>query len=231
MTQSRVTVPCCGQSCRHEELCWALLAPLRLNKIPRGSAGSQPRFLWGETEAGLGLEEVGLRNAPCLALGQLRGHPWSHPTTGMGPASSPCALGGLELPFISDRLCDTCPTGSKQTLPTKSQLLQSAPRYIHTSVLRNKFFAESERFCCLTNTAPGARFYFSPGCAFPLRILLGVRQHLPSPACPAAALGQARSFGHGFGRGRAAPPRPPRAEGSAERKLLLTELRALPDWG
>lgn len=216
VTQSRVTVPCCGQSCRDEELCWALLTPLRLNKIPRGSAGSQPCFLCGEIETEPGLEqEVGLRAAPCLALGQLRGHPWSHPTTGMGPASSPCALEGLEVPYISDRLCDTCPMGSKQALPTKFQVLRSAPRYIHTSVLRNKFLAKSERFCCLTNsgtTAPGVTFLFSPGCAIPPWILSGVRQHLPSPARPAAALGQARSFGlsrrlPGQSRSSLSPPR------------------------
>lgn len=156
------------------------------------------------------------------------------PTTGMGPASSPCVLEGLEVPHISDRLCDTCPMGSKHALPTKFQALQAAPRYIHRSVLRSKYFAESERFCHLTNSgtaAPGAKFCFPEDVHFPPGSWLGVWQHLPSPACRAAALGQARSFGHGVGRGRAAPPCPPRAEGSAERKLLLTELRALPDWG
>lgn len=173
---------------------------------------------------------------PCVLLWASSGVTLGALTTGMGPASSPCALEGLEVPYISDRLCDTCcPMGSKQALPTKFQVLQSAPMYTHTSVLRNNFLAESERFCCLTNSgtiAPGARFcflqgvHFPPGSRWELGSISPAQRVRQQPWAKPGALGC-----HGVGRGRAAPPCPPRAEGSAERKLLLTELRALPDWG
>lgn len=167
-----------------------------------------------------------LRDAPCPALGQLEGSPLepSHHQE----APSPCVLEGSRslilmtgsvtpIPWAANRLC---PPDSRcfKVLPGTSTHLCSGTNCVL-------------RFWCLTNsgtTAPGAKLCFPQGVHFPPGSWLGPWQHLPSPECPAAALGQARSFRHGVGRGRAAPPCPPRAEGSVERKLLLTELRALP---
>lgn len=124
----------------------------------------------------------GLRDAPCPALGQLEGSPLepSHHQE----APSPCVLEGLEVPYINDGLCDTYPMGCEQALPTRFQMLQGAPRSIHTSVLRNELCAESEilvpdqqRYHCTR-----CQTLFSPGCSFPSWILVGTVAASPQPS-------------------------------------------------
>lgn len=207
---------------------WALLSGS--TKLPRAEQAVSPASSVGKSRQNRGWR----RWDPMSCSGPARGSPSepSHPGWDQHPV--PCS-GGAGGPRISAGLCDTCPKGSKWALPTKFLVLEGAPRYIHIQKVRFflKFF-QKVRFFRLSNSgtaAPGATFCFLQGVHFPCGSWLGAWQHLRSTACPAAAPGQARSSGHGVGRGRAAPPCPPRAEGSAERKLLLTELRALPDWG
>lgn len=166
-----------------------------------------------------------------LLWASLRGHPWSCPTTRKHPV--PVFWRGSRSLILMTGSVTPIPWAANRLCPPDSRCFKVLPG-TSTHLCSGTNCVLKVRFWCLTNsgtTAPGAKLCFPQGVHFPPGSWLGPWQHLPSPVCPAAALGQARSFRHGVGRGRAAPPCPPRAEGSVERKLLLTELRALPDWG
>lgn len=166
-------------------------------------------------------------------MGQLKAHPGSQRGTGMEPGPVPVLWTGWRI--FTLMMCSVVSphggqTGFTHQTPGASRCSQvhlhfcaSRPNSLQKVLLR-----------CLT--APGAKLSAFPrACISPPDLPWDHGTVSPSPA---AALGQARCmaagarcFRHGVCRGGAAPPRPPRAEGNAGRKLLLTELRALPDWG
>lgn len=101
-----------------------------------------------------------------------------------------------------------------------NRLCPPNPSYIHTSVLRNKFFAENEilppdqlRYHCT-----GCQMLFSPGCAFPRWLSVGSRAASPQPSVSGSSPGPgpelwARRWP---GQSRSSPSPPRRGERGEE---------------